>query len=86
MLSFEDATALHNHNIRSLLGDASPMGVPGWSNKLCKTRLEGRVTLQNWRNFRKSSKGGRGVIFNPIYPSERHNLPPTLEIIIRDFP
>ena len=34
MLSFEDATALHNHDIGSLLGDAGPMGVPGWSKKL----------------------------------------------------
>ena len=24
-----------------------------------------RVALPNWMNFRKSSKGGRGVIFNP---------------------
>ena len=39
MLSFEDATALHNHDIGSLLGDAGPMGVPGWSKNFFKTRL-----------------------------------------------
>ena len=30
-LSIEDAAALHDHDIGSLLGDACPMGVPGWS-------------------------------------------------------
>ena len=39
MLSFEDATALHNHDIGSLLGDASPMGVPGWSHKLLQNLM-----------------------------------------------
>ena len=30
-----------------------------------RTVLKGRVGLPNWKNFRKSAKGGGAVIFNP---------------------
>ena len=36
-------------------------------------------------NFRKSSKGGGGDHFQSIYPSQRQNLLPTLEIITHNL-